>query len=208
MILEEENIKEKQEECYYIVESLYDGNVYEFFEKNYGYEEKRFKKPPLNLIKKIFNQLNEAFKGLYNNNLIHGDINPKNILIKFSNEEKTNFDSFLTGYHICEEWILGKPMSSSGSFEFMAPEKLEDKGVYKNTDLYNIGANIYCFYFGIPPGFDHRFDFNEEEDCLNIQIEEDKQLEDLLKKLLKKNPRNRITWEKYFEHPFFKQYEC
>ena len=99
-------------------------------------------------------------------------------------------------------------MSPSGVFEFMAPEKLEGKGVHKNTDLYNIGANIYYFYFGYIPREAPGLDFNEEEDSLNIQIEEDKQLEDLLKKLLKNNPRNRITWEKYFEHPFFKQYEC
>ena len=196
------------EEYYYIVESLYDGNVYEFFEKNYGNEKERFKKPPLNLIKKIFNQLNEAFKGLYNNNLIHGDINPKNILIKFSNEEKTNFDSFLTGYDICEEWILGKPLSEAGAFEFMAPEKMGLKGVYKNTDLFSIGAIIYFFYFGYTPGDAPGLDFHfEDEDCSKIQIEEDKQLEDLLKQLLKENPHKRITWEKYFEHPFFKQYE-
>ena len=38
-------------------------------------------------------------------------------------------------------------------------------------------------------------------------IYEDKALEDLLKKLLKVNPNERITWEEYFDYPFFKQYE-
>ena len=28
-------------------------------------------------------------------------------------------------------------------------------------------------------------------------------LDDLIRKLLVKNPDNRITWEQYFEHPFF-----
>ena len=37
--------------------------------------------------------------------------------------------------------------------------------------------------------------------------DEDKQFEDLLIKLLKENPDERITWKEYFNHPFFKQYE-
>ncbi len=38
-------------------------------------------------------------------------------------------------------------------------------------------------------------------------IEEDLQLDDLIRKLLEVNPDKRITWNEYFEHPFFKQYE-
>ena len=40
-----------------------------------------------------------------------------------------------------------------------------------------------------------------------FQIEEDRQLEDLLKKLLKENPKERMNWQEYFNHPFFRQYE-
>ena len=38
-------------------------------------------------------------------------------------------------------------------------------------------------------------------------IGEDLQLDDLIRKLLKVNPNERITWSEYFEHPFFNKYE-
>ena len=39
------------------------------------------------------------------------------------------------------------------------------------------------------------------------KIEEDSLFDDLIRKLLREYPDERITWEDYFEHPFFKQYE-
>ena len=33
---------------------------------------------------------------------------------------------------------------------------------------------------------------------------EDNDFKDLIKSMIKLNPKNRITWEKYFSHPFFK----
>ena len=72
-------------------------------------------------------------------------------------------------------------------------------------------------YFGKHPYYrysgENRFSLINEiknfNDNLNtiIIIEEDKELEDSLIKLLKENPDKRITWEDYFNHPFFKQYE-
>ena len=48
---------------------------------------------------------------------------------------------------------------------------------------------------------------NYESD--NIMIEFDKSIEDndfkdLIKRMVKLNPKNRLTWELYFSHPFFK----
>ena len=54
------------------------------------------------MIKKIFKQLSEVIKELLNNKINHIDIKLENILIKSTEAEKTNFDSFLLGYGICE----------------------------------------------------------------------------------------------------------
>ena len=49
---------------------------------------------------------------------------------------------------------------------------------------------------------------SEEIEDLDNELETlNKQFEELLIKLLKENPDERITWKEYFEHPFFKQYE-
>ena len=177
----------------YIVEDYFDGDL-EYYIKFRC--QSQLMSP--NLIKKIFMQLNVTFKELLEQNIIHNNICPRNIYIKYTNRNKTNFDSILTGFgyytkykekmvrveHICQE-------ENFGTRAFQAPEVMG--GIYKkNSDLFSIGRTIIFLYFGYI-----RNDF---------QIKEDRQLEDLLKKLLKEDPDERINWEEYFDHPFFKQY--
>ena len=40
---------------------------------------------------------------------------------------------------------------------------------------------------------------------LNAIDPKDKNLKDLLSKLLVSNPEKRISWEEYFNHPFFRE---
>ena len=190
----------------YIVKSLYDDyfsdNLFKnLFKNNY---KDNYAKLPINLIKKIFSQLNIAFKELKNNNLFHGDFFPTCILVKYTNEDKTNFDSFLSGYGITEEF--NPNIKCRGEITFQPPEGC----VKKNSDLYMIGLTIFVFYFGrefygdkiLEKYLEDKLEFNKP-----IPIKEDKQLEDLLNKLIVANPDERITWEEYFNHPFFKQYD-
>ena len=60
------------------------------------------------------------------------------------------------------------------------------------------GENIVCYIM--------EYQNNFEKDNLIINIDksiEDKDFKDLLINMLKINPKNRLSWEKYFEHPFF-----
>ena len=184
---------------WYIISSCYDDNLNNYLKKK--------ERLPPNLINKIFKQLNETFKELLNNKIVHRDIKPDNILIKYDdnydNDEKINFDSILSDYG--ESKILNNKndliKTYLGTPEFMAPEIFDLNG-YKNTcDLYSIGVTIYLLYFGINSFENQNFDENIPN------IVEDKDLDDLLKKLLKSNPDERISWQDYFEHPFFKKYQ-
>ena len=186
----------------YIVKSLYDECLGQYFYEN-NINKGYFVKLPPNLIKKIFTQINIVFKELNNNNLVYGVFSPLSILIKFINEDKTNFDSFLTEYWLTKEF--NPNLEVRGEAFFKPPEEK----VHKNSSLYSIGLTIIYFYFG---------DYIEDEKIINylsdqkkankcIPINEDKQLEDLLNKLIVENPDERITLEEYLEHPFFKQYE-
>ena len=78
---------------YYIILDYYDDSLEEFLKKC----PKESNLSP-NLINKIFNQLNMTFKELLNNQIVHRNIRPETILIKYLNEDKTNFNSILTGY--------------------------------------------------------------------------------------------------------------
>ena len=177
------------------------------------------------LIKKIFMQINEHFKELkkLNKDLYRRTIKPSDILIRYNNEEKTNFDSVLLGILFNKEDDIKFPIIFNlnsilyNIIEFIPPELLKEGKPYNNTELYSIGITIYFLYFGKHPYYRNNGEtritllneiknFNDNLEEI-IKIEEDKELEDLLIKLLKENPDERITWIDYFNHPFFKQYE-
>ena len=85
---------------------------------------------------------------------------------------------------------------------YMAPEIINLHYHRNNCDLYSIGVTIYYLYF-------RKFPINKYpfSNIFIFEIEEDRHLEDLIKKLLKENPNERITWEEYLEHSFFRQYK-
>jgi len=76
--------------------------------------------------------------------------------------------------------------------------------------LYSVGLTIYYLYFGKLPYSKFSFDeFNmllDNPQNINVTIVTDRNLEDLINKILKKNIKDRIDWKGYFSHPFFKQY--
>ena len=118
-------------------------------------------------------------------------------------EEKINFDIFLGGYakslkyngsnDIFNKTLLGFPL-------FIAPEILEKEEYQYNCDLFSIGNSLYLLYW---QNLDDLKMFIKK---IKI-IKEDLLLDDLIRKLLEKDPSKRITWREYLEHPFFKQYE-
>ena len=71
------------------------------------------------------------------------------------------------------------------------------------SSLLSIGIIMYFLYF------DYSSIYKEFPKMLkgNFKIEEDFLLKNLLKNLLKENPEEILTWEQYFNHPFFQQYE-
>ena len=149
-------------------------------------------------------QLNLTFKELISFGFVHSDIQPENLLLKYTNQKKTNFDSILADYGLSTE-LAEDEMSEDecGTPAFMAPEVKKNK--YNNKcDLFSIGVTIYLLYFGKFPYYES---YEKKKIDFNFQIKEDSQLEDLIKKLLKENPKERISWYEYFKHPFFKQYE-
>jgi len=200
------------EDFFYIISSYYDGDLNDILRKR-----KRF--TPI-LINKIFKQLNEVFKELLKNHIVHRDIKPENILIKYNNEgynekindNKINFDSILTDYSLVKRIIM-KMILWKLFVErlFLWHLKFWGKINIKIIDLYSIGVTIFLLYFGKPPikasSQSAILKKIEKRHYYIPKIEEDKDLDDLVRKLLEFNPNERITWKDYFEHPFFKKYE-
>ena len=150
-------------------------------------------------------QLNNSFKIMIKNKIIHRAINLSNILIKYENDEKAKciFKLKLTKN-------LSNTLKNEVNYEnnrFLAPEILEGKNHNDVSDLWSIGILIYILSFREPP-----FKGKTEKEILqniknyklsNLKKTEDSHLNDLIKRLLIEDPKKRITWEEYFNHPFF-----
>ena len=172
---------------YYIVMEKCDGDLDKLIEeRKNGFSDME--------IKNILLQLNEAFKIMHSKNIIHRDLKPQNILIKYSSQN--TFTVKLADYSLGRKYNNQDFSTHKGSFFYVAPELFEE-GNYDPTkcDLWAIGVIIYqlkfksiCnFYLGKIP---NRFNNN--------------QLDDLVRRLIVVDPNKRISWNEYFDHPFFK----
>ena len=160
-----------------------------------------------------FSQLANGLKYLYDNNIIHRDIKPRNILLTNSRRVLKIADfgfAKKTINNSLYETMCGSPM-------YMAPEIMGKQNYNKQTDLWSIGMILYEMLYGyhpyrsckslpeikdaignnsleIPPADNKNKDVSLE--CLN-----------LLRKLLQKDVGNRITWDDFFHHPWINKYQ-
>ena len=163
-------------------------------------------------IKQILNQLNEVFKIMNKNKISHRDIKLNNILVKYLDESHKKFKVLLSDYGISNRLLslTGRFSTHAGNLLIMAPEILNDEQYNDKCDLWSLGINIYQLYTKKFPYFANveRGILNQIEQkgqsVLNIIPKEDFLLKDLLSKLLVRDPDQRISWEEYFQHPFFK----
>ena len=144
-------------------------------------------------ILKIMTQLNNTFKIMKENNIIHRDIKLENILIKYKDEEKKEYIVRLTDYGVSKILMsLSKKCNThAGSISTMAPEIFEGEGQneynYK-CDLWSIGIIIYRLLFketSYPVQ-------NEPLGSESLIMAENKELDDLIEKLLEKGPKKKV----------------
>ena len=158
-------------------------------------------------ILEILKQLNNTFKIMVNNLIVHRDLKLETIFIKYKNNEKTEYIIKLGNYDvsirldslnqtICE--IIGTPC-------YMAPEINTEDSYDGKCDLWSLGVLIYLLLFKESPIKQiSKASSIAKFDQKSLKASGNELLDDLIKKLLEKDPGKRITWEQYFEHPFFK----
>jgi surface protein len=160
-------------------------------------------------IYKIMNQLNETFKIMVKNNIVHRDLKLENILIKYIDEGKKDFIVKLTDYGVSKQVTSTRLCQSQvGTDMTMAPEVLEGKDIYDNRcDLWSIGVIMYQLLYNEFP-YKGKTQVALLNNINNLRLSalkqpDDDELKDLIFRLLARDPRERITWNDYFNHPFF-----
>ena len=159
----------------------------------------------------MLNQLNNSFRIMSDKKLIHNALNLENILVKKLGKENFNYvyklklteDSTLLDNEF-KETKLGK---IRGIPNYYAPEILRGESINEKADLWSLGIIIYDLYFKEFPfsGQGEMEVYKNIQKGQNFKNTTDKTLDDLIKKLLNKEKEERLNWEQYFNHPFFKQ---
>ena len=188
--------------CYFIMEYVPKGNLYNLImaNKNTGIDKV--------LVAKMMRNLINAIHYLHSMNppIIHRDIKPENILLTDDKNIKlTDFGwaNYINFQDEQRNTFCGTPL-------YLAPEMIQNNGHGKYVDIWCIGVLLFELLVGVPP-FGGKTRTIIIKNILKVHIlwpkfprkEIDKDAKDLIIKILKLNPKERISLEEMIKHPFF-----
>ncbi|KAG9295334.1 hypothetical protein G9A89_013363 [Geosiphon pyriformis] len=155
-------------------------------------------------LRRYFRDMILGFEYLHENEIVHRDIKPDNLLLSKDDVLK------IVDFGVSEIFVKGndKMKKSAGSPAFMAPELCkahhgEVSG--KATDIWSMGVTLYCLNFGcLPFEKDNLLDlYNSiKNDDVYLPPGMDPNLLDLFHKILDKDPQTRIAMPELREHPW------
>ena len=132
-----------------------------------------------------------ALGELHKNNIIFRDLKPDNVVIDKEGH------ALLTDFGLSREGVVGKDLAKSfcGSIAYLAPEMLKRCGHGKAVDWYLLGVLFYELLVGVPPYYTD----NQDQIFKNIQKGDlyippfvSEKAQNLIRKLLKRNPNERL----------------
>jgi len=195
IILLHETYYDKENKNIYLVLDYYElGDLSKFLNK------KSLKEP---FAKKYMKQLSNGLEYLYENNIMHRDLKPQNILV--SKEYILKITDFGFARYMNNDIII---KTLCGSPMYMAPEIIKYKKYNNTSDLWSIGVIMYEMLFGSPPFKSTNFielikDINKYRFSIPINKVISIECRNLLYDLLQKNPSNRIQWNDFFNNKWF-----
>jgi len=169
-------------------------------------------------IQKEFLGLNKLFRFMYlKKNIIHRDLKLENFLIKYI--DKGNYTIKLADYGISKFEKNSNSIFSGlkGTPETVAPEIILEKikKYESSVDMFSLGIILYQLSHNLKHPFGTSYEkcviiYNNyyEKDDFIVEFDKeiiDQDFKDLISKMIKINPKNRLNWEDYFEHNFFKK---
>ena len=161
-------------------------------------------------IKNIFRQINSFLYILINNDIKNIGLKPDNILIKCKRQDINNYRVKLKYYFLSYELssLLCANNTNKDINILLAPEIIKGVKNINKAELFTIGVILYFIFMGYYPFGNNLLEFktNIIKGNKNIIFDEniDVCFKDLLTKLLAFEPNERMEWDEYFKHDFFK----
>ncbi|GLJ55411.1 hypothetical protein SUGI_1189660 [Cryptomeria japonica] len=156
-------------------------------------------------------QLAAGLKVLHENNLIHRDLKPQNLLLSTSDRNAVlkiadfGFARTLQPQGLAET-LCGSPL-------YMAPEIMQFQKYNAKADLWSVGAILFQLVTGVPP-----YSGNSQLQLLQNILKSNElyfpsdivgglhpDCIELCRRLLNKNPVERLSFEEFFHHSFMVQ---
>ena len=148
-------------------------------------------------IKEILIQLNNVFKLIKEKNIIKRDLKLSDIFITINNINRILIKLSCYDLNI-------KTNEKDKNDLINAPDINEYGYIPNKSDIWNLGIIIYYLLFNeYPYKKENGFKLNNDPQK-ELKLSGNNQLDDLIKKMLIIDYKKRITWNDYFNHPFFK----
>ena len=192
---------EDNEKLYLIMELAPNGNLYNLIQNNIKEKVKN-----MALIKKLIVQSIEIIKYLHSKNIVYRDIKPENLLLD------NDYNIKLCDYGWATYFTPGKFLTVyCGTPEYVSPEVIKKYPYNEKVDIWGLGVLIFELVFGYAP---FSSTFNEER-FNNIKAgkinwpkdlgDENKDLKDLIEKILRVDPKERISLDEIENHPWLRE---
>ena len=195
---------EDENYCYFIMEYVPGGNLYSLMSLN--------RNTGLNiyLVASILRELISAIYYLHNMSppIIHRDIKPENVLLTNNSIKLTDFgwSNYINYEGEQRSTFCGTPI-------YLSPEMIQNTGHDEHVDIWCLGVLLFELLTGTPP-FIGQNRVLLMKNIINVNIEWptpprlpiDPEAKDLISKILRKKPTERISLENMVKHNFFIKY--
>jgi aurora kinase len=182
---------------YLILEYAAKGELYKFLQKEEKFTEEK--------TSKYMHMLADSLNYCHKKHVIHRDIKPENLLLG------SNGDVKIADFGWSVHAPNNRRQTLCGTLDYLPPEMIEGKDHDSNVDVWSLGVLMYEFLVGKPPfeadGHTETYRRISRVD-LNFPSFLSEPAKDLMRKLLVKNPKDRLPLSEVLSHPFIQQHNA